>query len=328
MLPTRRQIVQTMLASGAATVLSTRGFAADSYPSKPIKVIVSSAPGGPNDVPARLISKFLPSMLGQPVVVENRPGASGAIAVKEVGNSAPDGHTLLVGNTGTLAVLPAFSANATYDPTKLFIAVARMVEGFQVLLVHPSSPWASVTDLVEDAKANPGKLNYAHVGTGGLPHLTGAMFESQTGIKLLGVPYRGGPANLNAVLSRDVHMTFQDIGIALSMIQAERLRALAVSSGTRSPLLPSIPTMIEAGVPGYEVTTFFGIVAPAGTPASVVEKLNSAINYGMTSPEAQTTLSTLGLQFRPGSPADFAAMAAADLQRWRTFAAISKIQLD
>jgi tripartite-type tricarboxylate transporter receptor subunit TctC len=164
---------------------------AQTYPDKPIRLIVPAAPGGPTDIPARLLSQILPG-LGQPVVVENRPGAGGAIGARAVAGAAPDGYTLLVGNTSVLAVIPAVSASAGYEPAKVFAPVAKISESYQILVVHPSSPWRSVQEFVADAKANPGKFNLAHTGAGGLPHLTAELFKASTGVNLVGVPYKSG----------------------------------------------------------------------------------------------------------------------------------------
>src|SRR5215216_2027517 len=241
---------------------------AQAYPDKPIRLIVPGAPGGPTDVPARLATQILPK-LGQPAVIENRPGAGGAIAARFVATAAPDGYTLLVANTSVLAVIPAVSMSAGYDPTKSFAPVAKFSESFQILVVHPSSPWRSVKDLVDYAKANPGKLNYAHTGAGGLPHLTGELFLARAGVDIVGVPFRGGGEAVTAVLSEAVHMTFEGITILLPLIREGKVRALAVTSRTRTSLAPDLPTMIEAGVPDYEVTTFNGFMAQDGTTEGI-----------------------------------------------------------
>ena len=238
-----------------------------SYPEKPIKIIVPAAAGGPTDFPARLAAQILTPKLGQPVVVENRPGAGGAIGAREVAKAPPDGYTLLMGNTSTLAVIPAVSASAGYDPVKNFTPIARITEGFQILVVHPSSPWKTVKEFVDYAKANPGKINYAHIGPGGLPHLAGELFMLRSGTKLTGVSYRSGGKSVTAVLSQAVHATFENIAILAPQIREGKLRALAAQNRARTPLLPDVPTMAEAGVPDAEANTFFGLVAPAGTPA-------------------------------------------------------------
>src|SRR5215831_16221598 len=220
--------------------------AAQDYPTQPLKVIVPAAPGGPSDFPARLASQILPSRLGQPVIVENRGGAGGAIGARAVAGSPPDGYTLMVGNTSTLAVIPAVSVSAGYDPIKDFAPIAKVTEGFQIVVVHPSSPWKSINGLVEDSKSNPGKLNYAHTGPGGLAHLAGELFILRSGAKLTGISYRSGAESVTAVLSRAVDVTLENVAILAPLIRDGKVRALAVANKTRTPLLPDVPTLAEA----------------------------------------------------------------------------------
>ena len=289
---------------------------AQSYPTQPIKIIVPAAPGGPSDLPARLASQILPPKLGQPVVIENRGGAGGAIGARAAAGSPPDGYTLMIGNTSTLAVIPAVSSGAGYDPVKDFTPIAKVTEGFQILVVHPSSPWKSIKELVEYSKANPGKLNYAHTGAGGLPHLAGELFMLRSGAKMTGVSYRSGGESNTAVLSKAVDLTLENIAILGALIRDSKLRALAVANKTRTPLLPDVPTMAEAGVPDAEANTFFGLVAPAGTPAGIIDKLNEAMNEGMQASDIQAKITALGTEAKPGSPADFAAFIAAEQAKW------------
>src|SRR5262245_35175918 len=224
-------------------VLNANGpVQAQSYPQQPIKIIVPAAAGGPTDVPARLVSQVLPAKLRQPVVIENRPGAGGAIGARDVIKAAPDGHTLLSAGGAQFAVLPAMSHTAGYDPTRDFAPVAKVMDGFQILVVHPSAPWKSVKELVDYAKANPGRLNYAHIGTGHLTHLAGETLMLRTGISIVGVPYRGGGESVTAVLSQAVHMTFENVAILMPLIRETKLRALAVTSKTRAALAPDVPT--------------------------------------------------------------------------------------
>jgi tripartite-type tricarboxylate transporter receptor subunit TctC len=301
---------------------------AQSYPTQPIKIIVPSAPGGPSDVPARLASQILPAKLGQPVVVENRPGAGGAIGARAVAGAPPDGYTLMIGNTSTLAVIPAVSASAGYDPVKDFTPIAKVTEGFQILVVHPSSPWNSIKELVDDAKANPGKLNYAHTGAGGLPHLAGELFMLRSGAKMTGVSYRSGGESTTAVLSKAVDLTLENIAILGALIREGKLRALAVANKTRTPLLPDVPTMTEAGVADAEANTFFGLVAPAGTPASIIGRLNAAMNEGLQTPEMQARITSFGTEAKPGSPEDFAAYIAAQHRKWVEVGKAAGVKID
>jgi tripartite-type tricarboxylate transporter receptor subunit TctC len=307
----------------------TAGVAnAQNYPDKPIKIIVPAASGGPTDVPARLASQILQPKLGQPVVVENRPGAGGALGARAVVAAPPDGYTLLAGNTSVLAVQPAVSASAGYHPVTNFAAIAKVSESYQILVVHPSQPWRTVKDLVDDSKAHPGLLNYGHTGAGGLPHLTGELFMARSGAKLTGVAFRSGGEAVTAVLSGTVQMTFESVTILLPLIRDGKVRALAVTSGKRTPLAPDLPTMQEAGVPDYEVTTFNGIAAPVGTPAGIVGILNAAMNEGLQSKEIQATINRLGAVSTPGTPAEFSAFIAAQYDKWRTVAKDANIKVD
>jgi|SoiMethySBSTD1v2_1073268.scaffolds.fasta_scaffold68401_3 tripartite-type tricarboxylate transporter receptor subunit TctC len=308
-------------------ILLASPLPAQTYPDHPIKLIVPSAPGGPTDIPARITAGFIPK-LGQPGVVENRPGAGGALGARSVASSPPDGYTLLVGNTSVFAVNPAVSTSAGYDPLKDFAPVAKFSESFQILVVDPSLRVTSVKELLDYIKANPGKLNYAHTGVGGLPHLTAELFIARTGANIVGVPYRSGGEAVTAVLGQNVQMTFEAISILLPLIRDGKVRALAVTSPARTPLAPDLPTMMEAGVPNYEVTTFNGIAAPAGTPAPIIGKLNAAINEGLLTAATKETLAKLGAVASPGSPQDFAAFIAAELAKWRSVAQKANVKID
>jgi tripartite-type tricarboxylate transporter receptor subunit TctC len=301
--------------------------AAQGYPDHPIRIIVPAAPGGPTDLPARLAAQILPG-LGQPAVVENRAGAGGAIGARSVAVAAPDGYTLLVGNTSVLAVIPAVSMSAGYDPAKNFSPVVKLTESYQILVVPASSPFRSVHDLVAFAKGHPGKLNAAHTGAGGLPHLTIELLKAKAGIDVVGVPYKSGGESVSAVLAGQVDLTIEGITILLPLIGDGKLRALAVTSRVRTPLAPDLPTMIEAGVPDYEVTTFNGVVAPAGTPANIVGKLNAAINDGMQAPDMQRRLQTLGAVSRVNSPSEFGAFIAAEHGKWSALAKSAGIRIE
>lgn len=317
----RRQFLVASAACAASPAF------AQSFPDKPIRLIVPSAPGGPTDIPARLLSQILPK-LGQPAVVENRPGAGGAIGARAVATAAPDGYTLLVGNTSVLAVIPGVSASAGYDPAKSFAPVAKISESYQILVTHPSAPWKIVAELVADAKANPAKFNIAHTGQGGLPHLAGELFKANAAIDLIGVPYKSGGEAVTALLGGNVHMTFEAITILLPLIREGKVRALAITSRARTPLAPDLPTMIEAGVPDYEVTTFQGAVAPAGTPRDVVAKLNAAINEGLGTVEMRETITKLGGVPTLGSPEELGTFMAQQTEKWREVARKANIKVE
>jgi len=326
----RRRIAPAIRMLGAIAVALAAASAparGEPYPDRPIKLIVPAAPGGPTDIPARLLSQILPR-LGQPVVIENRGGAGGTIGARAVVAAAPDGYTLLVGNTSVLAVAPSVSAGAGYDPTRQFMAVAKVSESYQVLVVHPAFPAKTLADLLTHAKANPGKLNYAHTGAGGLPHLTGELFKSAAGVDIVGVPYKSGGDSVTAVLGQQVQMTFEGITILLPLIREGRLRALAVTSRARTPLAPDLPTMIEGGIADYEVTTFNGIVAPAGTPEPIVRLLNETINAGLRAPDMQASIEKLGAVAQPATAAEFGAFIAAQSRKWAAVAKAAHIRID
>jgi tripartite-type tricarboxylate transporter receptor subunit TctC len=316
-----------MIAIAGGGFVATASAQAPNYPAKPIRLIVPAAPGGPTDIPARLAAQILPK-LGQPGVVENRPGAGGAIGARAVATAAPDGYTLLTGNTSVLAIYPAVSASAGYDPTRDFEAVAKVSESYQILVLHPSLPWKTIGELVSYAKANPGKLNYAHTGPGGLPHLTGELFKSRAGVDIVGVAYKSGGESVTAVLSQQVQLTFESITILLPLIREGKVRALAITSKERTALAPDLPTMMEAGVPDYEVTTFNGIVAPAGTPKTIVNLLNATINEGLKSTDNQELIARLGAVSNLGSPEDFSAFIAAQHRKWVDVATAANVKID
>jgi tripartite-type tricarboxylate transporter receptor subunit TctC len=310
----RKPLLLSVVVAAGMTAFASPALP-QNYPSQPIKIVVSSSPGGPNDTVARLASQTL-SKLGQPAIVENRAGAGGALAAREVAAARPDGYTLMVGNTSTMAVIPAMQAKAGYDSLKDFVAVARFWESYELLVVHADSPWKTAKELIDAARATPGKITYAHTGAGGMPNLASELFQARTGIKLVPVPYRSGGELATAVLSKAVDTSIGDFAAMIPLVREGRLRALAVTSRARTPEAPDIPTMIEVGVPDYDVTTFFGIVAPAGTPDGIVRMLNTALNEGLKSPDAQALIQRIGVVSHPGTPQDFTDFIRAKRELW------------
>jgi tripartite-type tricarboxylate transporter receptor subunit TctC len=322
----RIHAVATLAASLLASALGAAQ--AQTYPDKPIKIIVPSAPGGPTDVPARLASQILPSRIGQSIVVENRPGAGGAIGARAVAAAPPDGYTLLAGNTSVFAVIPAVSASAGFDPIQDFAPVAKVSESFQILVVLPTFPAKTLKEFLDYAKANPGKLNYAHTGPGGLPHLTAELFKAKTGVDIVGVPYKSGGESVTGVLNGAVQMTFESITILLPLIREGKVRALGVTTAKRSPLAPDLPTIAEQGVADYEVLTFNGIVAPKGTPPAIVDKLNDAMNEGLKTKEMQDTITKLGAVTDAGTPEQFGTFIAANFDKWKAVGKAANIRIN
>jgi tripartite-type tricarboxylate transporter receptor subunit TctC len=306
---------------------AARPASAQTYPDRVIKIIVPAGAGGPTDVLARLVAQQLQSAFGQSAIVENRPGAGGVIGARSVAGADPDGYTLLFGNTATLATIPAVSAKTGYDPSK-FVAVAKIMDSYQVLVVSPDLPVKSVKELVAYAKANPGKLNYGAAGIGNITHLSGELLKVKTGMEFLTVQYKSGAEALNAIMGGQVQMAIDNVTAVQALIKAGRLHALAVTSATRKPEFPDLPTMAEAGFSDFVVTAFFGIVAPAGTPKPIVAKLNTAINAGLQTAQFQTSLQRLGAQATPETPEQFQALIATEAKKWVDIAAAAHIKLD
>src|ERR1700716_1875163 len=302
--------------------------AAQSYPARPIKMVVPFPPGGPVDVSARILGQHLPRTLGQIVVIENRAGAAGALGAKAVASADPDGYSLLCGNISTLVVLPAVTNNRDYDPGRVFAPVAKISQNYEVLVVHPAFSAKSVPELVAYARANPGKLNYGSAGHGNATHLAAELFKLRTGVDIVHVPYKGASDAVTAVLGGQVQMFFGDIAGVLPFLREGTLRALAVSSEARNPLVPDVPTMRESGVPDYVVSTYVGVVAPAGTPAAIVQRLNAAINESMTAPDAAAAFARLGAEIRPAPPQDFAAFLAAETRKWADVVKAANIKVE
>jgi tripartite-type tricarboxylate transporter receptor subunit TctC len=325
----RALIAAAMAMLGIATPLSLAGPAlAQTYPDRLIRMIVPFPPGGPVDTMARIVTQGLPQILGQTVIIENRAGASGAIGARAVAASPADGYTLLFGNISSLVVTPVVTNNRDFDPDKTFTAVAKTSQNYEVLVVHPDFPAKSVRELVAYAKANPGKLNFGSAGIGNATHLAAELFKQRTGVDIVHVPYKGAFEAVTGVMAEQVQMFFGDIGGVLPLIREGRVRALAISSQTRSADLPALPTMIESGVPGYVVLTYTGVVAPAATPPEIVQKLNAALNASLQTPEAAASLRRIGAETVPSSAQDFAAFLSAERGKWREVVRLSGIKIE
>jgi len=305
-----------VLAAIAAALAVADPCAAQSYPDRLIKVVVPYPPGGPIDVTARLVVQRLGPILGQTVIVENRAGAGGSIGSKAVAAAEPDGYTLLFGNASAFAVGPALYRFRDYDTLKHFTPVAKITEGYEVLVVAPAFPPRNVQELIAYAKANPGKLNFGSMGYGNMTHLVAEMFKLRTGTDLVHVPYKGSGEAVAGIVAGQVHILFGDVAGLLPHVRDGKLRALGVSSAARNALAPELPTLIEGGLPDFIALTFTGVVAPAGTPAPIVDKLNAAINEAVKPPEVVAALGKLGAEVRTGSPAEFGAFLARERDKW------------
>lgn len=325
---------QRIAAMAAASTLAlcagiAPAFAQKDYPSKPIMMVVTYPPGGPTDAMARTLAASLKSTLGQPVVVENRAGAGGNIGAEAVARAEPDGYTLMFGTSAPLAINVSLYRKINYDPVKSFTPVIQIGHLPNVLVVNPSVPAKNVTELIAYAKANPGKLTYASSGNGASSHLAGVLFNNLAGTDFQHIPYKGtGPA-LNDLLGGQVGMTFTDVLTALPFIRSGKLRALGVTTRERSQALPDVPTVAEQGVAGFDVSVFFGVVAPAGTPKEVIGKLNAAFADALKQPEVRRTLQGQGLEFAPSTqPEQLGGFIKAEVGKWRAVVQKSGAQLD
>jgi tripartite-type tricarboxylate transporter receptor subunit TctC len=289
---------------------------AQDYPNRPIMLVVPYAAGGGNDVMARIVAEKMSKTLGQQIVIENRGGAGGTIATRAVAKSAPDGYTLVVGGTGTLAINPTLYPNAGYDPRKDFAPVGLIATGALVVLVHPSVPARSIEELIALAKTEPGKLNYASAGPGSGIHLGTELFASMAGIRFTHIPYRGTSPALNDLLGGHVDIYFSSLPPALGLIGESKVRALAVTGSRREQALPDLPTVAEAGLPGYEAVLHYGIAAPAGTPRPIVDKLNAALREALAAEETRALLAGAGAEPMPSTPEDYAADIDREETKW------------
>ena len=292
---------------------SAGGVYAQAYPTRPIRMLVGFSPGGPADVMARLIGQRLYASLGQPIVVENRPGAGGTLAARAVADSEPDGYTLLLGNTSTLVISPLMYKSVGYDPLKAFAPIAQLGTTSDILVVNPRFPAKTLQELVAYARANPGKLNFSSPGIGTPPQLIGEMLKLRADVDIVHVPYKSGGQSIQAVIAGEVQFTFENPAVALPLVQAGTVRALAVTSAARHPQAPDVPTLIEGGLPDFVSVSFTGVVGRAGIPPAIVTKLNGAINDSLQSPEVAATLAKLAVDAKPDTPAAFAAFLAEEM---------------
>jgi len=300
----------------AAVSAGAAPAAAQTYPSRPITLVVPFPPGGSATIIARIIADKMSEGLGQQIVIDNRGGAGGSIAARQVAKSAPDGATLLLAFTGTLAVSPLIFANVGYDPRKDFAGIGLIGMAPSVLAVHPSVPARSVADLIGIAKAEPGKIQYGSPGIGTTNHLAGELLAAMTGIKITHIPYKGtGPA-ITDLLGGHIAMMFAPIPAAHGNVSAGALRALGVTSLKRSSLWPDIPTVAETGLPGFEVVQRSTLLAPAGTPRTIIERLNKELNAVLATDEVRRRLAVEGGEPVPGAPEEYAADIDREEMRW------------
>jgi tripartite-type tricarboxylate transporter receptor subunit TctC len=289
---------------------------AQDYPTRPITLIVPQAAGGGNDVIARILADKMGRTLGQQVIVENRPGAGGTLGTRQLALSAPDGYTLAMGSTGTVAMAPTAYPNAGYDPRKDFAPIGLIARSAIVLVIGPPVPARSVRELIELGRKQPGKLTYGSGGVGTLNHLAGALFSSMAGITMTHVPFRGANPAINDVMGGHVSMIFSSLPPTLGNIKSGNLRALGMGTRTRSPVLPELPTIDESGLPGFEAEQRYGLLAPRGTPAAIVAKINSALRDALASADVKARIAADGAEPAPSTPEDYALDIDSEETKW------------
>jgi len=309
----RRNLLQ---ATSLAIALPSLAWAQDKYPSKPITLICPYAAGGNADQRSRQIGRFISTALGQPVIVDNKPGAGGNIGSEAIARAKPDGYTIGMGNFAPLAVNPTMFKKMNFDPAKDLVPVCLIEKGPLVLMVPANSPFKSVKDIMAAAKASPGKLSFASGGLGGSHHLSGEMFKSLAGLSITHIPYKGGAPATTDLMGGQVDMMFEQMYSAAPSVRAGKLRALAITSKTRSPLFPDLPTMAESGVPGFEVQNWQGLVAPAGTPAALIKLLNDTVNKALADPAIKEQMLGQGNELGGGTPEQFATLIKSESDRW------------
>jgi tripartite-type tricarboxylate transporter receptor subunit TctC len=306
----KKRFIAALLLLGAAGLSH-----AQDYPARPVRFIVATVPGGGTDAIARILGSKLTELLGQQFVVDNRGGAGGIIGTDLVARAPPDGYTLLMGFIASLAMNPALR-RTPYDTLKDFAPVSLVADAQYVLTIHPSIPPRTVKDLVAYAKANPGRINYASAGSGTPVHLAAELFKSVAGVNLVHVPYKGGGPAAAAVLRGEAQLIFGSVTATMPQIKAGRLIALAVTGPGRLPSAPEYPTIAELGYPGFEVTSWYGVLAPARTPAGVITRLNAAVVKAVRAPEVRQQMARQGLEPIGGTPAEFAAHLKREVARW------------
>lgn len=312
----RRALLAAIAVLCGATVPAMSAIAADAFPSRPIRLIVPFTPGGTTDILARLVAQNAGEVLGQPMVVENRPGAGGNIGAEAAARSAADGYTLLMGTLGTQVTNQFIYPRMPYDSAKDFAPVTLIANSPNVLLVNGTLPANSIGELIGLARREPGKINYASTSTGGSPHLSGELLNMMAGIKMQHVPYKGAAPAMTDLLAGQVNLMFDNLPSALAQIQGGKIKALAVTGIKRASVLPSVPTVRESGLPDYEVNSWFGLLAPAGTPAERVRQLQQAVGKVLAMPDVRKRIQQLGAEPGGEGSAVFAAQIQADTDKW------------
>ena len=309
------QRIAAWIAGIALASLATLAHA-QAWPSKPIKWVVPFAPGGTTDILARTVGEKLALALGQPVIIENKPGAGGGVGAEFTAKSAPDGYTIMGGTISTHAINASLYKNLPYDPVKDFVAITLIARVPNMLVVNNAVPAKDVKELIALLKANPNKYSFASSGNGTSQHLSGELFKSMSGTDMQHIPYKGSPPALQDVMGGQVTMTFDNITTAWTLAKSGKLRALAVTTARRSSIAPDVPTLAESGLPGFEVGSWQGVFAPAGTPPEIVKRLNAEIVKALNLPDVREKLSGLGAEIVADSPEEFSALVKAEVVKW------------
>ena len=311
---TTRRAAIGAIALAAATL--SLGAAAQAYPTKPITIVVPFSAGGTTDILARLVGQYLTTELGQPVVVDNKAGAGGNIGGALAAKAPADGYTLFMGTVGTHAINAALYKKMPFDHVKDFAPLSRVANVPNLLVAHPSQPFKTVPEMIAYAKANPGKINFGSPGNGASPHLSGELFKSMAKVELTHIPYKGSAPAVSDLLGNQIAIMFDNMPSVIPHVRSGKLRAIAISTAKRSPELPDVPTIAEAGVPGYEAVSWFGLFAPAATPKPVLDKLSTALSKVLANPEVQKKISAQGGETVNETPAQFAAFIRSETTKW------------
>jgi tripartite-type tricarboxylate transporter receptor subunit TctC len=311
-----------------AALACASGASAQAWPTRPVRYIVPFPRGGGTDVSARLMAPTLTAELGQQVVVENRPGAGGMIGVEQTAKAPPDGYTMVQATVGQVSINPNLLRKLAFDPARDLAPVALTGDLFNVLVVHPALPVRSVPDLIALARARPGELNFSSSGVGVPDHLAGELFQILTKTKMVHVPYKGGPLAMADLVAGNVQLMFATVASSIGMVKAAKLRPIAITNGKRFPGLPSLPTIGEAGIPGFAVDNWTGVFVPAGTPKDVVARLNAGFGKAVAVPETRSKLLDSGIGVASSTPDEFAAFIRQETAKWKKVIADADVRLD
>ena len=317
-----------VLLAGYALLAFPAHLSAQSYPAKPVRIVVGFAPGGATDIVGRLIAQKLSEATGQSFFVENRPGASATIGAELVARAAPDGYTLMIAATTSHSILPSLMAKLSYDPQRDFAPVSLLATSPLLLALHPSLPIRSVGDMIKLARARPGQLSFGAGGTGTPPHMAGELFKQMAGVDMLYVPYKGEAPAISDLIGGQISLIFSNVIAVLPQVQAGRLRGIAVTAAGRLPALPEFPTVAESGLPGFVVDAWFGLVATARTPNETIARLNADTVRGMSQPDVRQRLAGPGLFVKTGSPSDLAALMQSEIVKWAKVVKAANLKLE